>query len=155
MDNQVVIFELGGEQFGVAISAVESIVQMLPITHIPQAPAYVRGVTNLRGRVLPVLDLHTRFGLKPKADSKQQRIVVLQWGNTEAGIIVDAVTEVITLDPAQVEPPPPLTRTVASEFVEGIAKLGERMVILLDLRKVLSSEEEAPVAMLAAPTAAD
>ncbi|GAB4482678.1 MAG: chemotaxis protein CheW [Anaerolineales bacterium] len=146
MDSQIVIFELGGEQFGVAISAVESIVQMLPITHIPQAPAYVRGVTNLRGRVLPVLDLHTRFGLKPQTDSKEQRIVVLHWGNTEAGIIVEAVTEVITLDPAQVEPPPPLTRTVASEFVEGIAKLGERMVILLDLRKVLSSEEKEQVA---------
>lgn len=149
MENQVVIFELGGEQFGVEIGAVESIVQMLPVTHVPQAPAFVRGVTNLRGRVLPVLDLYARFGLSDPGNSKERRIVVVHCGGTEAGIIVDGVSEVMTLDPAQVEPPPPLTRTAASEFVSGIAKLGERIVILLDLRKVLSAQEEEQVAALA------
>ncbi|MCX8061977.1 MAG: chemotaxis protein CheW [Anaerolineales bacterium] len=148
MENQIVIFELGGEQFGVEISAVESIVQLLPITHVPQAPPFVRGVTNLRGRVLPVLDLYTRFGLTEQGETKEQRIVVVQCGGIEAGIIVDGVSEVITLDPTQVEPPPPLTRTAASEFVSGIAKLGERIVILLDLRKVLSAQEKEQVAIL-------
>lgn len=149
MENQIVIFELGGDQFGVEIGAVESIVQLLPITHVPQAPDFVRGVTNLRGRILPVLDLYARFGLPDPGGTKERRIVVVHCGQTEAGIIVDGVSEVITLDPAQVEPPPPLTRTAASQFVAGIAKLGDRIVILLDLRKVLSAQEEEQVAALA------
>ncbi|MGB9591069.1 MAG: chemotaxis protein CheW, partial [Candidatus Kryptoniota bacterium] len=117
MDNQIVIFELGGEEFGVEIGAVESIVQMLPITHVPQAPPFVRGVTNLRGRILPVLDLYHRFGLPSQGESKEQRIVVIHSGSLEAGIIVDGVTEVETLDLSQVEPPPALTRTTTSHFV--------------------------------------
>jgi len=149
MDNQIVIFELGGEQFGVAIGKVESIVQMLPITHVPQAPPFVRGVTNLRGRILPVLDLSARFGLTERGQTKEQRIIVVHCGSTEAGIIVDGVCEVLTLDPAQVEPPPPLTRSVASQFVEGIAKLGDRIVILLDLHKVLSVDEQEQVLTIA------
>jgi purine-binding chemotaxis protein CheW len=148
MHNQIVIFELGGEQFGVAIGKVESIVPMLHITHVPQAPPFVRGVTNLRGRILPVLDLSARFGLTERGQTKEQRIVVVHYGQTEAGIIVDGVCEVLTLDPAQVEPPP-LTRSVASQFVEGIAKLGDRIVILLDLHKVLSVEEQEQVLTVA------
>jgi|YNPMSStandDraft_1061717.scaffolds.fasta_scaffold13564_1 purine-binding chemotaxis protein CheW len=149
MDNQIVIFELGGEQFGVAIGTVESIVPMLPVTHVPEAPPFVRGVTNLRGRILPVLDLSARFGLTEQGVTKERRIVVVHCGQTEAGIIVDGVCEVLTLDAAQVEPPPPLTRSVASQFVEGIAKLGDRIVILLDLHKVLSTEEEKQVMAIA------
>lgn len=152
MDHQIVIFELGGEEFGVNIGAVESIVQMLPITYVPQAPSFVRGVTNLRGRILPVLDLYRRFGLPPQPESKEQRIVVIHTGNLEAGIIVDGVTEVETLDFTQVEPPPALTRTTASRFVEGIAKVGERIIILLDLAKVLNSEEESLISELVTET---
>lgn len=150
MDNQIVIFELGGESFGVEIGAVESIVQMLPITHVPQAPPFVRGVTNLRGRVLPVLDLYQRFGLPPQPEKQDQRIIVIQSEGVESGIIVDAVTEVETLNPDQIEPPPALTRTTASQFVQGIAKMGERIIILLDLAKVLSSDEESLLAQLVA-----
>ncbi|MFZ5808167.1 MAG: chemotaxis protein CheW [Chloroflexota bacterium] len=148
MDSQIVIFELSGEQYGVDINAVESIVQMLPITHVPQAPPFVRGVTNLRGRVLPVLDLCQRFGAVPLAGGKDQRIVVIHSGEIEAGIVVDGVSEVETIDSTQVEPPPALTRTAASGFVHGIVKLGERIVILLDLDKVLNTEQEGHIAKL-------
>ncbi len=153
MDNQIVIFELGGEQFGVGISTVESIVQMLPITHVPQAPPFVRGVTNLRGKVLPVLDLNQRFNVKAQVETKEQRIVVVHSGGIEAGIIVDRVSEVETIDPAQVEAAPALTRTAASGFVQGIVKLGERIIILLDLGKVLSTEEQTQMAELTAEIA--
>jgi len=142
MDNQIVIFELSGEHFGVSIGAVESIVQMLPITHVPQAPSFVKGVTNLRGKVLPVIDLTQRFGVTSQPATNQQRIVVVNSGSTEAGIIVDGVSEVVTIGSDQVEPPPALTRTIASEFVSGIVKLGERIIILLDLSKVLTAEEQ-------------
>ncbi|MGB9641357.1 MAG: chemotaxis protein CheW [Anaerolineales bacterium] len=153
MENQIVIFELSGEQFGVEIGAVESIVQMLPITHVPQAPAFVKGVTNLRGRILPVLDLCQRFGVATQPATREQRIVVIHSGGMEAGIIVDGVSEVETIDPSQVEPPPALTRTATSAFVQGIVKLGERVIILLDLAKVLSREEEVQVAQLMAEAA--
>jgi len=148
MENQIVIFDLGGEQFGVEISAVESIVQMLPITHVPQAPPFVRGVTNLRGKILPVLDLNQRFNVRTIAEIKEQRIVVVHSGETEAGIIVNGVSEVETINPTQVEAAPALTRTAASGFVQGIVKLGERIIILLDLSKVLSAEEQTQVAEL-------
>ncbi len=153
MENQIVIFELGGEQFGVGISAVESIVQMLPITQVPQSPTFVRGVTNLRGKVLPVIDLNRRFNIQAQAETNEQRIMVIHSGGTQAGIIVDRVTEVETIDPTQVEAAPALTRTAASGFVEGIVKLGERIIILLDLDKVLSTEEQAHMAELVAEVA--
>jgi purine-binding chemotaxis protein CheW len=143
MDNQVVVFELGAEQYGVNIETVESIIKMQTITSMPHAPSFVQGVTNLRGKVLPVIDLRLRFGMAPKAAAKGSRIIVIGVNATEIGMIVDGVSAVLTIPDQAVEPPPPITTTVDSNFITGIAKLDDRMVILLDLDRILSLEEQA------------
>ena len=148
MEKQLVIFELGNENFGIDIAAVEGIVKLQEITRIPQAPAYMEGITNHRGSVLPVIDLHKRFGIGELEHSSDTRIVVANVGELKVGMIVSAVSEVLTIDDSVIEPPPPMTSNVNSEFIVGVAKIDKRLVILLDLAKVLSADEKKQVAKL-------
>ena len=142
MEQQLVIFELADEQYGLDIASVESIIKLQGITAVPQAPSFVEGVTNLRGVVLPVIDLRKRFGLANIDKSKETRIVVVEMGDTTVGMVVDAVTEVLRVSSESIEPPSPLVTTVDSTFITGIAKVEERLIILLDLGKVLSVQEK-------------
>ena len=141
MEHQLVVFELGKEHYGVDISAVESIIKMQPITVVPHTPSFVEGVTNLRGSVLPVIDLRKRFGLVMDDISKNSRIVVIALGKTKVGMIVDAVSEVLSIAEDAIEPPPPMVTSVDTTFIIGIAKIESKLVILLDLSKVLSLQE--------------
>ena len=150
MDNQIVVFELGAEQFGVEIAMVESIIKMQSITGMPHAPSFVEGVTNLRGKVLPVIDLHKRFGIPTCEADKNSRIIVVTVGGTEVGMIVDGVSEVLTLPEGAVEAAPAIATTVDSAFITGIAKLDGRLVILLDLHRVLSTQEQVDLSTLPA-----
>lgn len=143
MEHQLVVFELGKEHYGVDISAVESIIKMQPITVVPHTPSFVEGVTNLRGSVLPVIDLRKRFGLAMDDISKNSRIVVIALGKTKVGMIVDAVSEVLRIQEDQIEPPPPMVTSVDTTFIIGIAKIDNKLVILLDLSKVLSLQDVA------------
>ena len=142
MEHQLVVFDLNGEHYGVDIAAVEGIIKMQAITVVPQAPRFVEGVTNLRGKVLPVIDLRRRFGLGAEAATKDTRIVVVEMNGTTVGIVVDGVSEVLRVNSDTIEPPSPIVTTVDSAFIRGIAKIGERLVILLDLAKVLSLSEQ-------------
>jgi purine-binding chemotaxis protein CheW len=142
MEHQIVVFELGSELYGIHIAAVESIIKMQLITRLPHAPEFIEGVTNLRGKVLPVLDLRRRFGLPPQETNKDSRIIVISVDQTEVGMIVDGVSEVETVLDQAVEPAPAIATTVNSIFISGIAKLDERLVILLDLERVLSTQEQ-------------
>ena len=142
MEQQLVIFELGGEKFGVNIAAVESIIKMQALTRVPHAPGFVEGVTNLRGTVLPVMDLRKRFGMEVQEASKETRIVVVNLDGIKVGMVVDSVSEVLTIDDKIIEPTPPMVSTVDSAFSVGIAKLEEQLVILLELEKVLSVKEK-------------
>jgi purine-binding chemotaxis protein CheW len=148
MEDQLVVFMLAKEHYGVRIAVVESIIKMQPITAVPCSPAFVEGVTNLRGRVLPVIDLRKRFGLPAEESTKDTRIVVVEMSGTLVGMIVDAVSEVLRVPAESVEPPSPIMTTVDSAFITGIAKVGERLIILLDLEKVLSPEEKADLQVL-------
>jgi purine-binding chemotaxis protein CheW len=148
MENQLVVCALGNEHYGLDIAAVESIIKMQPITFVPRAPEFVEGVTNLRGKVLPVIDLHKRFGLPPRETSKDTRIVVVEISGNTVGVIVDGVSEVLHLDPGSVEPPSPLVTTVDSSFIQGIAKMEQQLIILLDLSKVLSTSEQSELLTL-------
>ena len=143
MEQQIVVFELGNEHYGLDISTVESIIKMQSITKMPQAPFYVEGITNLRGVVVPVMDLRRRFGLPPQEQTKDTRIVVVNMNNLKVGMIVDGVSQVQHIQDDTIEPPPPMVTTINSAFIKGIAKLENRLVILLDLSKVLSVEEKA------------
>jgi purine-binding chemotaxis protein CheW len=142
MENQLVVFDLANEHYGVDISLVESIIKMQPITAVPHAPGFVEGLTNLRGTVLPVIDLRKRFELSVKDVTKETRIVVVEVDSMTVGMIVDAVTEVLRVAEAAIEPPPSTVSTVDSTYITGIAKVGERLVTLLDLSKVLNVEEQ-------------
>jgi purine-binding chemotaxis protein CheW len=143
MEIQLVVFDLANEHYGVDIAAVESIIKMMPITVMPHAPSFVEGVINLRGSVLPVIDMHKRFSLPPAEESKNTRIIVVTMNGVKVGMIVDAVSEVLRIPQDSIEPPPPMVTTVDSAFITGIAKVGEQLVILLDLGRVLSTQEQA------------
>lgn len=150
MEHQLVVFELANEHYGVDIAAVESIIKMQTITVVPQAPIFVEGVTNLRGSVLPVVDLRKRFGLDYQETGKNSRIVVVTIQGIKVGMIVDAVSEVLRISDDAIEPPPPMVTTLDSSFITGIAKVGEHLIILLDLGRVLSIQEQTSLGALVA-----
>jgi purine-binding chemotaxis protein CheW len=145
MEKQLVIFELGTEHFGIDISTVEGIVKILDITKVPQAPACVEGVANLRGQVIPIVDLHKRFGMASSEKTNETRIVVAHVGSMKIGMIVSSVSEVLTIDDSCIEPPPSMVSNVNSSYIIGIANIEKQLVILLDLAKVLTIEEQAQV----------
>jgi purine-binding chemotaxis protein CheW len=144
MEKQMVVFQLSNEHYGVDIASVDSIIRMQAVTAMPLAPDFCEGVTNLRGTVLPVIDLRKRFGLPSAEATKETRIVVTETNDTMVGMMVDAVIEVQSIPESDIEPPSPLVTTVDSAFIAGIAKAqDERLTILLDLDRVLSREEQA------------
>lgn len=141
MDDQLVIFNLGSDSYGVNIGAVQSIIKMQPITTVPKAEQYVEGVINLRGSVLPVIDLRRRFDLPRQEATKDTRIVVVDSAGTTVGMVVDEVTAVLQCPRENVEPPSAVVTTADSTFIEGIARIDEQLVILLELGKVLTTQE--------------
>lgn len=148
MQNQLVVFSIGNESYGVDIESVESIIKMQEITRLPHAPEFVEGVTNLRGTVIPILDLRKRFGLTPEAPTRETRIVIVNMKDTHVGMVVDAVTQVVRVSEESVEPPPHMSVTANSAFIRGIAKMDEMLIILLDLKKVLTIEERERLAAM-------
>ncbi len=145
---QLVSFKLGDEEFGVDIMQVQEIIRMQNITSVPNAPDFVEGVINLRGRVIPIIDLRKRFGLEQKAHDKSTRIIVVKVDEITVGLVVDEVSEVLRIPKETVEPPPPIVAGVESEYISGVGKLEDRLLILLDLSKTLSKEEKASLEML-------
>ncbi len=148
MERQLVVFDLVNGHYGVDIDAVESIIKLPPIAPVPRAPAFVKGVTNLRGAVLPVIDLRERFGLPAGEASTDTRIVVVEMNGRNVGMVVDAVTEVLRVPQENIEPPPSIVITPDSTFITGIAKVDERLIILLELTQVLNTEEQAELQAL-------
>lgn len=139
---QLVSFKLQDEEFGVDILSVQEIIRMQPITAVPNAPVFVEGVINLRGRVIPIIDLRKRFGLKHKGHDKATRIVVVMIEQITVGLVVDEVSEVLRLSADTVEPPPPIVAGIESDYIKGVGKLEDRLLILLDINKILSKEEK-------------
>ena len=136
-EKQLVIFDLAEETYGVDIGSVREIIRIQEITKVPRTPEFVEGVINLRGKVIPVIDLRKRFGFGQADATKDTRIVVVDIGDNDIGVVVDAVTEVLRLAADAVEPPTGLITTTDSDYLLGIAKLESRLIILLDLQKAL------------------
>ena len=130
---QIVVFELGDERYGLDIAAVYEIIRHQPITAVPQAPAFVEGVINLRGRIIPVVDLRDRFGMASGELTRASRIVVAEAAGTRVGLVVDGVSEVLMVPADAIEPTPEVAAGVDAAYLRGIAKLGERLIILLEL----------------------
>ena len=152
MEHQLVVFELANESYGINIDVVESIIKLQSITQLPQTSSYIKGVTNLRGTVLPVIDLRLRFGLDAKPDTKQTRVIIVTMGNVKVGVIVDGVSEVLRVSDEIIEPLPSMVNSVNSEFLKGIVRLDDRLIILLEVEKVLALQEQE--ALAAMPVAA-
>ncbi len=150
MEKQLVIFELANEFYGIDIALVESIIKIQTITQLPKSPAYVRGVTNLRGSVLPVIDLRTRFAINSSEDTRQTRIIIVTMGVIKVGVVVDGVSEVLRVSDELIEPLPAMISSVNSAFLKGIVRLENRLIILLELGKVLDLTEQQEVELLAA-----
>jgi purine-binding chemotaxis protein CheW len=138
---QLVTFRIDEEEFGVDILRVQEIIRMMGITKVPKAPDFVEGVINLRGNVIPILDLRKRFRLEPREHDGQTRIIVIEIDNLVVGFIVDSVSEVLRIPENTVEPPPSVVSGLDSEYISGVGKLDDRLLILLDLNKLLSREE--------------
>lgn len=143
---QLVSFNIGSEEFGVDILKVQEINRMVDITRVPQAPPYVEGVINLRGKVIPIVDLRKRFGFEVKDYDKNTRIVVVDIGGNILGMVVDSVSEVLRLPSNTIEPPPEIAAGVNSEYIKGVAKLEDRLLIFLDLSKVVDVNQMAAIA---------
>ncbi|EGJ51042.1 chemotaxis protein CheW [Desulfocurvibacter africanus] len=138
---QLVTFSIGDEEFGVDILKVQEIIRTMEITRVPRAPAFVEGVINLRGKVIPIIDLRKRFGLQARGHDKNTRIIVIEISNMIVGFVVDSVSEVLRIPASTVEPPPPMVAGLESEYISGVGKLEDRLLILLDLNRLLSREE--------------
>ena len=141
---QLVVFQLGGEEFGVEIMQVQEIIRMPDITRIPQSPEYVEGVINLRGKIIVVINLDTKFALHSKEIDADSRIIIVEIGDNVVGMIVDSVSEVMRLASSSVEPAPDIISTkIKADYLKGVGKLDERLLILLDLERVLNDDEMA------------
>jgi purine-binding chemotaxis protein CheW len=134
---QLVVFELGEERYGLDIATVYEIIRHQPVTAVPQAPAFVEGVINLRGRIIPVVDLRRRFGMPSGQLTRSSRIVVCEVAGTRVGLVVDGVSEVLMVPVDAVEQTPEVASGGVGAYLRGIAKLGEHLVILLDLGGLL------------------
>ena len=142
-EKQLVVFNLAGEHYGVDIATVREIIQMQSVTRVPGSASFVEGLINLRGVVIPVMDLRQRFGLESAEHDSSTRIMVIQCQKQDIGMIVDSVTEVLRITSDLIEPPSSLIMTSESKHLKGIVKLEDRVVILLDTDRMLSSEDQA------------
>lgn len=138
---QVVGFRIGRETFGLPISIVREIVRVPEITSVPNAPDYIEGVINLRGRIIPIVDLRKRFGDKTFEPNKKNRIVVVELETRAIGLIVNSASEVLRIPPSEIEEPHNVFREGEVSYITGVGKLNGRLVILLDLSRILQPGE--------------
>ncbi len=140
---QLVVFSLGREEFAVEVTQVREIMRMEEITRMPKSPHFVEGIINLRGQIIAVIDLAKRLNLESADRSGESRIIVVEADEVKVGMIVDSVSEVLRVSAEAVEPSPTLAADIAAAYLQGVVKQDNRLIILLDLTKVLSLEEMA------------
>lgn len=156
---QYLTFQLGGEMFAVGILNIKEIIEYGSVTEIPMVPPFIRGVINLRGAVVPVIDLASRFGGKRSEVSRRTCIVIIELAEGEErqdiGVVVDSVSEVLEIPASEIEPPPAFGARIRADFIEGMGKVNGKFVIILDVAKVLSVDEIASLSQLSGDAAAD
>ncbi|HHX51301.1 MAG TPA: chemotaxis protein CheW [Clostridia bacterium] len=142
-EEQLVVFQLANETYGIEISAVHEIIRLQSVTRVPRTPDFVEGVINLRGKIVPVIDLHKRFRLPLEEETPHSRIIVVEVMGVMVGMIVDSVSEVLRLPVANIEPPPPaISGGIDTDYLRGVGKWQEKLIILLDLDRVLNKREQ-------------
>ena len=162
---QYITFKLGQESFAINVAQVREVLEIPQITKVPTAPHYMRGVVNVRGKAIPVVDLRLKFGLPPVPDTLQTRIIVIELEldgeSTVVGGVADSVHEVIELEPGQINPPPRIAMRWRTELINGMGRRGDEFIILLDIQAMFTLEELAlvdaapqPASLPSAPVAA-
>ncbi|QDR80514.1 chemotaxis protein CheW [Sporomusa termitida] len=139
---QLVVFKLGREEYGVSILQVQEIKRMTDITRVPHSPEYIKGVINLRGSVLPVIDLKKRLNLPPMDYTDDTRIIIVKVEDIIIGMIVDAVSEVTTIDQMSIEPPQTVVGGIAADYLTGVGKMEDRLLILLNVEAIIGIGQE-------------
>ncbi|CAI0705546.1 MULTISPECIES: chemotaxis protein CheW [Serratia] len=138
---EFLIFTLGNEEYGIDILKVQEIRGYDQVTRIANTPAFIKGVTNLRGVIVPIIDLRVKFAQQDVSYDENTVVIVLNFGQRVVGIVVDGVSDVLSLTTEQIRPAPEFAVTLATEYLTGLGSLGDRMLILVDIEKLLSSEE--------------
>ncbi len=138
---KVIVFQLKDEEYGVEVSQVRSIERMQHITRVPRTPDFVKGVINLRGVVTPIIELRNRFGIDVVENTDSTRIIIVAVGDMEVGLIVDAANDVVDIPNDVIEPPPEVVGGIEADYLRGVAKMDKRLLILLNLEKVLNPKE--------------
>lgn len=139
--SKVIVFDLKGQQYGVDIKQIRSIEKLQNITTVPNTSKFIKGVINLRGEVIAIIDLRERLHIDVADITEETRVLIVNMDEVQVGLIVDAATEVLDIDPATIDPAPKVVGDVDITFVNGVAKLDERLLILLDLERVLNFKE--------------
>ncbi|MFW6180229.1 MAG: chemotaxis protein CheW [Spirochaetota bacterium] len=140
--DQIISFVVGRENFGVLIREVKEVIRIREITRLPKAPDFVKGVINLRGDVIPVIDLREKFSMEVEDYTDMTRVIVVEVDGKSIGMVVDSVSHVLRLSRDQIDPAPPLVGGLAGEYIKGVGKLDEKLIILLNIERILSHEEK-------------
>jgi purine-binding chemotaxis protein CheW len=139
--HQFVGFRLGGEDYAIAITKIQEIIVMKPITRIPQVPSFIEGLINLRGSVIPVVNLRTLFGLEHRELDDETRTIIVNVGDRTIGYIVDEVTQVMKIAGDQIQPAPVSITAVSKQHIAGLAQLEDRLLVILEIERLLKPEE--------------
>lgn len=137
MSNQYVVFKINEQYYAIDIFKVKIIERISDFTRVPNSPSYIKGIINLRGDVVPVVDLRARFSMESKIDKENSRIIIIRLEELIVGLIVDSSSEVISLEQGDIDPPPSVAASKEYDYISGIGKVDERMIMILDVNKVL------------------
>jgi purine-binding chemotaxis protein CheW len=142
-EQQFVVFSVGKEKFGVDVNQIKQVIPVMETTYIPNSSAFVKGVINLRGDIIPIIDLAGKLSLqRVEVDEEKKRIIIVELKDIQnVGMLVDNVTEMIRIDADEISDAPDLVKAVHSDYIQGVAKVNNQLLILLNLNKVLTSEE--------------
>ena len=138
----LVTFRLGSGEYAIDIMQAKEIIKMEKITLIPNAPDFVEGVINLRGNIIPIIDLKKRFNLEETEGDKNTGIIIVKIEDVDMGIIIDAISKVVSIANSDIQPPPPMLSGIGQEYIKGVGKLEDKLLVVLDLEKLFTTDEE-------------
>ena len=138
----LVTFKLGNNEYAIDIMQAKEIIKMEKITLIPNAPDYVEGVINLRGNIIPIVDLKKRFNLDENEGEKNTGIIIVKIDDVDMGIIIDAISKVVSIATSNIQPPPPMLSGIGQKYIKGVAKLEDKLLVVLDLEKLIVSDDD-------------
>jgi purine-binding chemotaxis protein CheW len=139
---QFISFSVGDEEYGLELLRVKEVIRIREITWLPKAPSFVKGIINLRGDVIPIIDLRDKFGLEARAQTAATRVIVVEVEGRLVGMVVDSASQVVRIAADQIDPPPPVLGGFSQEFITGVGKLGDKLVILLNADAILTFDEK-------------